>query len=106
MNTQSSQYQMQNRRTDTEPRAYYRAENRLLKSNGQWFFATREGEYGPFPTEEMAHRELKRFLDAQMELQLFQLKRDQWNRDQACKDPKTGVLNGVHTLEILKDEGH
>ena len=44
------------RRTDSEDdnRSYFRASERVFTLNGKWFFATREGECGPFATREQA----------------------------------------------------
>ena len=47
--------------TDREKRTYFRSATRVFHQNGVWFFATREGDHGPFTSQEVAAREATRF---------------------------------------------
>jgi len=51
------------RKSDSEKKTYFRAETRFSQEEGQWYFDTREGRRGPFPTREAAELELTRYVD-------------------------------------------
>ena len=59
------------RRTDTEEKTYFRSD-RLFCSNGQWFFATRDGEHGPYRSRDQVEAALARFVGEKVDLQSFQ----------------------------------
>ena len=42
-------------------RTYFRSEARIFHQNGVWYFATREGDQGPFAREDVARREAARY---------------------------------------------
>ena len=51
------------RRTDTDPgKVYYRSDSRLFRMNEEWFFASREGDQGPYRSEGEANLELERHI--------------------------------------------
>ena len=53
------------RRGDLDPnKVYYRSDSRTFRMNGQWFFASREGDQGPYLSEGEAALELKRHIEA------------------------------------------
>ena len=53
------------RRGDTDPKkVFYRSDSRTFRMNGQWFFASREGDQGPYFSEGEAELELKRHIEA------------------------------------------
>ena len=61
------------RRTDpTGTRRYFRTEDRIFLLNGQWFFATREGDVGPFPSREAATKEATRYVRERIDLEQIQ----------------------------------
>jgi len=62
------------RRDDKETKTYFRSE-RIFCMNGSWYFATREGEQGPFFSRTRAEDALKRFLGDKRELAAFQKSR-------------------------------
>lgn len=96
--------QNKTRRDDDHPRPFYRASTRILQLNGKWYYATREGDQGPYESPQEAERELKRFIDTQMELQLFQLKRAKWHANRDRKNTLAGALGErVQTLQIVMD---
>lgn len=66
------------RRTDPKDqrRSYFRSSARTFQMNGGWFFATREGERGPFPNQSVAEAEMQRFVDDLQELKGFQHARE------------------------------
>ena len=64
------------RRDDTEKKNYFRSSERVFRMNGAWYFATREGEQGPFASEVEALMESKRFVTEKTELAQFQRKRE------------------------------
>ena len=43
----------------------FRALSRFVNVNGQWYFSTREGDHGPFASEQAAHDALDRCIEAQ-----------------------------------------
>ena len=52
------------RKTDTEPDnvAHFRAGSRIFRMNNEWYFSSREGEHGPFQTEQGAVMELETYV--------------------------------------------
>lgn len=66
------------RRTDPKDttRSYFRSTERVLSLNGQWFYATREGETGPFSTRAEAQSEVDRFVRERKDLEQFQKLRE------------------------------
>lgn len=64
------------RHDDHERKSYFRSPDRVFKINGAWYFATREGDQGPFTSEAQVHMEIKRFITEQTELAEFQKSRD------------------------------
>jgi hypothetical protein len=44
--------------------------------NGSWYFATREGDQGPYNTDVVAHAEINRFITEKTELAHFQQARE------------------------------
>ena len=56
----------QNRRTDdpaSDSVAHFRAKDRIVRStDGDWYYATRDGERGPFATRVLAEIDLARYL--------------------------------------------
>jgi Domain of unknown function (DUF6316) len=63
---------------------YFRANKRVFVLNGSWFFSTREGEVGPFPSAEVAAKELERFKLEMSELKRFQSTRNVPDTDKAA----------------------
>ena len=57
-------------------RRYFRSQDRVFAQNGQWFFASREGELGPFATRESAIKESARYGQERRELDRFQKARE------------------------------
>ena len=60
--------------------------------NGSWYFATREGEQGPYPSEQQAQMEIVRFIAEKTELAGFQKARE---ASHAC-------LGNAQTLELVQ----
>ena len=65
-----------NRKNDKADQPYFRSD-RLFFMNGKWYFASREGDMGPYVTREYAERMLARFLLEKVELASFQESREQ-----------------------------
>lgn len=86
------------RQNDKQERTYFRSE-RLVSMNGQWYFSTREGEQGPFPSKGAAERGLARFINETVELDGFQRSR----RDQPAPMPRP-ISKGPQTLELVPIE--
>lgn len=64
------------RSTDADqPRHFFRSQERLFCFNGQWYFATREGDCGPFPSKEIARSEVARYISDRAALRGFQASR-------------------------------
>lgn len=65
------------RSTDADnDRHFFRSQERLFCFNGQWYFATREGDCGPFPSKEIARQEVSRYISERAALSGFQDSRD------------------------------
>ena len=61
------------RSTDADKsRHFFRSQERLFCFNGQWYFATREGDCGPFPTKDIARTEVARYITERAALRGFQ----------------------------------
>lgn len=77
-----------NRKTDGQPKTYFRSSERVLRMNGDWYFTAREGEVGPFASESQAEAELARYIAEKQELEHFQIKREQdaevWKAQEAA----------------------
>ena len=50
------------RKNDVGNKVYFRSEDRFINLNGSWSFLTRDGESGPYPSEEDAKIALKRYV--------------------------------------------
>ena len=59
------------RRDDKDHKTYFRSQ-RIFCTNGQWYFATREGERGPFGSRSRAEAALSSFVNEKVELDGFQ----------------------------------
>jgi hypothetical protein len=57
---------------DSKSRHFFRSQERLFCFNGQWYFATREGDCGPFPTKDIARNEVARYINERAALRGFQ----------------------------------
>jgi hypothetical protein len=65
------------RRGDLETaRKYFRSETRVFNLNGSWYFATREGDQGPFFAREHADAEALRYANERLVLGGFQKSRE------------------------------
>jgi len=57
-------------------RNYFRSETRAFNLNGSWYFATREGDQGPFPNRDLAEAEALRYANERLSLSGFQASRE------------------------------
>lgn len=56
---------MEKRKTDAEDgSSRFRASSRIFSVNDEWYFSTREGNHGPFASDNAAQKELDRFIGA------------------------------------------
>ena len=74
-------------------RRFFRSPERIVCMNGQWYFATREGECGPFASKEIARREVERYLTERDALRGFERARREEARD--------GVLPSELSLALV-----
>jgi hypothetical protein len=74
-------------------RRFFRSQERIFCTNGQWYFATREGECGPFPSKEIARSEVERYLAERDALRDFERSR----REEA----REGVLPSELSLALV-----
>jgi hypothetical protein len=65
------------RQDDHNSKCYFRSAERVIHMNGSWFFVTREGEEGPYPSECEAQIEVARYISEQTELAHFQASREE-----------------------------
>jgi hypothetical protein len=42
---------------------FFRTSDRLFRMNGEWFFASREGDLGPYQTRDCAEREAELYVE-------------------------------------------
>jgi|MDTG01.2.fsa_nt_gb hypothetical protein len=64
------------RNSDAISADYLRAATRFYQSNGGWFYATREGEHGPFPDRAAAEADARRYTGLQSHIETARQKRD------------------------------
>lgn len=57
-------------------RCFFRSDERVIHLNGTWYFASREGERGPFTSRNEASTEMQRFVVEVQQLSAFQASRD------------------------------
>jgi len=64
------------RKDDAEQKTFFRSEERVFQVNGEWWFALREGDRGPFASRDLAFSELSQFmLDNRAEVELDDVSR-------------------------------
>ena len=59
------------RHDDTTEKSYFRSSERLFRVNSDWYFAAREGDQGPFESQQRAEKELDRYIEEQVSLHKF-----------------------------------
>lgn len=67
---------MSMRHDDHDKKSYFRSPDRVFQINGAWYFATREGDQGPFASEAQAQMEIERLITKKTELARFQKARE------------------------------
>ena len=77
------------RKTDKadQKQRYFRSSARTFQMNGSWYFAAREGEMGPFPTQKAAQLEMIRYVADREALESFQRSREQRTDKLAPRKP-------------------
>ena len=50
------------RKDDAKQKTYFRTKDRIFQVNGQWWFAAREGDRGPYPSRQAAADELAAYI--------------------------------------------
>lgn len=78
------------RRNDKQQRTYFRSE-RFFNQNGSWYFAAREGEFGPYASRAAADAAMQRFVAEKVHLQRFQQSREKELRLKPLRDPHERV---------------
>ena len=51
------------RHTDTTAKDYFRSPYRIFRREGQWYFQTRQGDRGPYASQEAAQLRLDRYVE-------------------------------------------
>ena len=82
------------RREDHEEKTYFRSE-RVFAMNGQWYFGAREGDCGPFRTQDLARAALARFINEKVELDGFQK-----SRESEVRKPKTTLAERLKIADV------
>lgn len=59
------------RKSDLEPKQFFRAGARLYCLNGEWYFQTREEDRGPYTCRESAEAALQRYCVEMSDLSMF-----------------------------------
>jgi len=73
-------------------RHFFRSQERLFCLNGKWYFATREGDCGPFPTKDIARAEISRYIADRKALIEFRESRRDSADAQAAADPGISLV--------------
>jgi len=85
------------RREDHEDKTYFRSE-RVFAMNGQWYFGAREGDCGPFRTQEIARAALARFINEKVELAAFQK-----SREHEVRKPKMTLAERLKIADVAAE---
>ncbi len=64
--------------------------------NGQWYFGAREGDCGPFRTQEIARAALARFINEKVELAGFQK-----SREYEVRKPKMTLAERLKIADVV-----
>lgn len=84
------------RSEDREDKTYFRSE-RVFAMNGQWYFGAREGDCGPFRTQDIARAALARFINEKVELDKFQK-----SREREVTKPKMTLAERLKIADVAK----
>ena len=90
------------RRDDTDKKNFFRSPDRVFRMNAAWYFATREGDEGPFASEAQARMESERYAMEKTELAQFQRKRED---ERVRSSMRVDEINAVPTLEVAAARG-
>ena len=69
--------------------------------NGQWYFGAREGDCGPFRTQEIARAALARFINEKVELDGFQK-----SREREVRKPKMTLAERLKIADVVAAAPH
>ncbi len=69
--------------------------------NGQWYFGAREGDCGPFRTQEIARAALARFINEKVELDGFQK-----SREREVRKPKMTLAERLKIADVVTAAPH
>jgi len=53
---------MHKRQSDSQAGEYQRTENRTFERDGEWYFSSREGDFGPFASEAEASTNMEAYV--------------------------------------------
>ena len=89
------------RRGDTDSaRRYFRSVTRVFNLNGTWYFATREGDQGPFIHRELADVEAGRYADERLTLCGFQESREAHHMAHGDSSGNLSILPKEETVPL------
>ena len=76
---------------------YFRSTTRFFRVDSQWFYSTREGDEGPFPSEDAARQHLNRYLateelKAMRSMELDKLKQERPKADPGVWDQQIDII--------------
>jgi hypothetical protein len=74
--------------------------------NGSWYFATREGDQGPFSSDVVAHSEINRFITEKTELAHFQQAREDEHAQAARQGGQKLELVKLDERPVLRAQPH
>ena len=84
------------RQDDRDTKSFFRSSDRVFHMNGSWYFATREGDEGPYPSEVQAQAEIRRFITEKTELAHFQKAREEERMGVEHED-----IDSLPTIEVV-----
>lgn len=86
------------RHDDSKDGTYFRSSERIFRMNEHWYFAAREGDQGPYSSEQSARKQAAQFIAERTQLAKFQSKRV------SKKEGKHAVLAGVASNSLALEE--
>ncbi len=75
---------------------HFRMAHRYFCENGQWWFSTREGEEGPYPSREAAETAMQRYVDSINAMKEYKKK----HAERFAKDSEKEVDRSIWNQQI------
>ena len=83
---------------------YFRSSERLFRANEAWYFASREGDQGPYRTEAEASLAMSRYTDGMAEVERRQAEKRAAARKESVEEIELRVVGGDRVLVLELEE--